>query len=404
MVFLKHLRIDHFNTIALMLPSIYAAGKPLTLGILGGGQLAKMTAQAAYRLGLQVAVIEHGAQSPAGCMTKHEFPEGWSNSEALEKFISVSDIVTLENEFISPDILRHIAERRQVFPSADTVALVQDKYIQKHTMKAAGIPVPHFVAADSVDDLTTFAAQQSYPIVIKTRTLGYDGYGNATARTDSDCHAAWNKFTTGDAPRTLMAESFVRFAKELAVIVARNRRGEVAVYPCVQTIQQQHICVTVLAPAPIEAPLLTKAQDMAVACVEAINGVGVFGIEMFLTLDDEILFNEIAPRPHNSGHYSIEACTASQFENCVRAVCNLPLGSPELITGGAAMINILGERNGQGIPDSVVDTLQHPYASLHLYGKKDSRVGRKMGHITALGSDVNQAFGRARDAVEALIW
>jgi len=387
-----------------MLPSIYAADRPLTLGILGGGQLAKMTAQAAYRMGLQVAVIEHGANSPAGCMTKQEFSEGWTNEEALERFILASDIVTLENEFISPAILRRIAERRLVFPSPDTIALVQDKFTQKNTMKAAGIPVPQFAAADTVEGLTAFAAEHSYPIVIKTRTLGYDGYGNATARTESDCHAAWNRFTTGDAPRELMAESFVRFAKELAVIVARNRRGEVAVYPCVQTIQQQHICVTVLAPAPIEAALQTKAQEMAVACVEAIDGVGVFGIELFLTLDDEILFNEIAPRPHNSGHYTIEACTASQFENCVRAVCNLPLGSPGLVTGGAAMINILGERNGPGVPDSVVDTLQHPFASLHLYGKKDSRVGRKMGHITALGADVNEAFGRARDAVEALIW
>ncbi len=387
-----------------MLPSIYAADRPLTLGILGGGQLAKMTAQAAYRMGLQVAVIEHGANSPAGCMTKQEFSEGWTNEEALERFILASDIVTLENEFISPDILRRIAERRLVLPSPDTIALVQDKFTQKNTMKAAGIPVPQFAAADTVEGLTAFAAEHSYPIVIKTRTLGYDGYGNATARTESDCHAAWNRFTTGDAPRELMAESFVRFAKELAVIVARNRRGEVAVYPCVQTIQQQHICVTVLAPAPIDAALQAKAQEMAVACVEAIDGVGVFGIELFLTLDDEILFNEIAPRPHNSGHYTIEACTASQFENCVRAVCNLPLGSPGLVTGGAAMINILGERNGPGVPDSVVDTLQHPYASLHLYGKKDSRVGRKMGHITALGADVNEAFGRARDAVEALIW
>ncbi|MFM8438289.1 MAG: 5-(carboxyamino)imidazole ribonucleotide synthase [Candidatus Kapaibacterium sp.] len=271
-------------------------------------------------------------------------------------------------------------------------------------MAAAGIPVPRFVAAGSTEELTAFAAEQSYPIVIKTRTLGYDGYGNATARTDSDCHAAWNRFTTGDAPRELMAESFVRFSKELAVIVARNRRGEVAVYPCVQTIQQQHICVTVLAPAPIEEALRSRAREMAVACVEAIGGVGVFGVEMFLTLDDEILFNEIAPRPHNSGHYTIEACTASQFENCVRAVCNLPLGSPDLVTGGAAMINILGERNGPGVPDSVVDTLNHRHASLHLYGKKDSRVGRKMGHVTALGADADQAFARARDAVEALIW
>ncbi len=387
-----------------MLPSIYAPDQVFTLGILGGGQLAKMTASAAYRLGLKVAIIEHGVDSPAGRMTKLDFPEGWSDAEALDKFIRASDVVTLENEFIDPAILEQIEERRQVFPSSKTLRLVQDKYIQKQTMQSAGVATAEYCAADSADDLVAFAQKNSFPIVIKTRKFGYDGYGNVTARNEAECRAAWQRFTTGDSPRTLMAESFVRFTKELAVMVARNRRGEIAVYPCTQTIQQNHICVSVLAPAPIEAELQRKAQEVAVGCVEAIEGVGVFGVEMFLGADDQIIFNEIAPRPHNSGHYSIEACTTSQFENCVRAVCNLPLGSADLHCGGAAMINILGERNGSGIPDSVVELFRHTHASLHLYGKKESRVGRKMGHLTALGSSMNEAFVRARDAVEALIW
>ncbi len=387
-----------------MLPSIYHPERALTIGILGGGQLAKMTAQAAYRMGLQVAIIEHAKDSPAGCMTKHEFSNGWNDEEELDRFISASDIVTLENEFIDPAILQRIEERRLVFPSSKTITLVQDKFTQKQTMKAAGIPVPNFIAAESAEELQAFAQEQGYPIVIKTRKFGYDGYGNVTARQAIDCTSAWNKFRNSDSPRDLMAEQFVRFTKELAVIVARNRRGESMVYPCTQTIQQNHICVSVLAPAPLEEELQQRAQDIALRCVEAIDGVGVFGIELFLTEDNEIVFNEIAPRPHNSGHYTIEACTTSQFENCVRAVCNLPLGSADMICGGAAMINILGERSGSGIPDSVVDTLKHPHASLHLYGKKDSRVGRKLGHLTALGSSLNQAFARARDAVEALIW
>lgn len=363
-----------------------------------------MLAQSAYKMGLRVAVIEHGADSPAGVMTKHEFTRGWNDEEELQEFIRVSDIVTLENEFIAPEILYKIAEHRLVFPAPETVALVQDKYTQKQTMANAGIPTPHFAACNSVEEITEFGAAHNFPIVIKTRKFGYDGYGNHTARNANECAVAWNKFMGGEEPRPVMAESFVNFIKELAVIVARNRRGEIAVYPCVQTIQQNHICVTVLAPAPIEQHIQQRAQEIAVACVEAINGVGVFGVELFLTQDDDIIFNEIAPRPHNSGHYTIEGCHTSQFENGIRAVCNLPLGSPELVGGAAAMINLLGERRGDGVPDSVVDFLKHPYASLHLYGKKESRIGRKMGHVTAVGQTVNEAFARARDAVEALIW
>jgi len=202
----------------------------------------------------------------------------------------------------------------------------------------------------------------------------------------------------------LLAESFVTFTKELAVMVARNRRGEVAVYPCVQTIQQGHICVSVLSPAPIEEHLRKQAQDIAVACVETIQGVGVFGVEMFLTLDDRILFNEIAPRPHNSGHYTIEACHASQYENCVRAVTNMPLGSPDMRVPAACMINLLGERNGSGIPDSVIEALKVSDVSLHLYGKKDSRRGRKMGHLTATGATIDDAFRSANNALEAFVW
>lgn len=387
-----------------MLPSIYQPQLPFTLGILGGGQLAKMTAQAAYQMGLRVAIIEHGHDSPAGVMTKLEFPDGWKNPEELEKFIAASDIITLENEFIDPAILDKIAEKRFVWPSADTMRLVQDKFTQKQTFSAAGIPMAKFAAISSVADLQQFGAEHRYPFVAKTRKYGYDGYGNATIKRETEIDMVWRRFTGGEEPRELMAESFVTFNKELAVMVARNKRGEIAVYPCVQTIQQGHICVTVLAPAPIEDHLQKRAQEIAVACVEAVGGVGMFGVEMFLTLQDEILFNEIAPRPHNSGHYTIEACHTSQFENTVRAVTNMPLGSAELKVPAAAMINLLGERSGSGIPDSVVDTLAVPGVALHLYGKKEVRTGRKMGHLTATGTTVDEAFATANKALDGFVW
>lgn len=387
-----------------MLPSIYRPSEPFTLGLLGGGQLAKMSAQEAYRMGLRVAIIEHGEGSPAGVMTKLDFPNGWNDPADLDAFITACDVVTLENEFIDPDILDTIAERRLVFPTPDTMRLVQDKFTQKQTFSAAGIPMAWFAAIETKEDLHVFGAEHGYPFVAKTRKYGYDGYGNATIKRDTEIDMVWRRFMEGEDTRPLMAESFVTFTKELSVMVARNRRGEVAVYECVQTIQQGHICVTVLAPAPIEAPLRARAQEIAVACVEAINGVGVFGVEMFLTTDDEILFNETAPRPHNSGHYTIEACHTSQFENHVRAVLNLPLGSPEMRVPAACMINLLGERGGSGIPDSVIEMLKVPGVSLHLYGKKDSRTGRKMGHLTATGHTVDEAFGKANLALERFVW
>ncbi|MBK9247556.1 MAG: 5-(carboxyamino)imidazole ribonucleotide synthase [Ignavibacteria bacterium] len=377
---------------------------PFTLGILGGGQLAKMLAQSAYQLGLRVAIIEHGADSPAGIMTKLEFSGGWNSDVDLELFISASDTITLENEFIDPKIVERIAEKRLVFPTAQTLEKIQDKYIQKQTFRSCGIPTTEFISLDSPEDAIEFGTKHGFPFIIKTRTLGYDGYGNATVRNSNDIHSVWRKFTESEEPRALMAEKFVHFTKELAVMVARNRRGEVAVYPCVETIQENHICRAVIAPAQVEKHLQLRAKEIALECVKAIDGVGMFGIELFLTNDGDILFNEIAPRPHNSGHYTIEACVTSQFENAVRAVCNLPLGSPEMIAPAAVMINILGERSGSAIPDSVVETLKIPTASLHLYGKSTSRKGRKMGHITALGSTSDEAMQSALNSAKSLIW
>ena len=387
-----------------MLPSIYNPTAPFTLGILGGGQLAKMTAQAAYRLGMRVAIIEHGEDSPAGVMTKLEFAGGWKDGAQLDAFIRASDIVTLENEFIDVRVLEEIAQRRLVWPSADTMLLVQDKLVQKQTFARADVPTTAFAEITSADDLHAFGESHGYPFVVKTRKYGYDGYGNATVKRATEIDMVWRRFMEGEEPRPLMAEAFVTFTKELAVMVARNRRGETAVYPCVQTIQQGHICVTVLAPAPIEEELQRKAQALALRCVEAVNGVGVFGVEMFLTTDDRILFNEIAPRPHNSGHYTIEACYTSQYENLVRAVTNMPLGSAEMQVGAACMINLLGERTGSGIPDDVIETLRVPQVALHLYGKKDSRIGRKMGHLTATADTIDSAFAKASMALDSLVW
>jgi 5-(carboxyamino)imidazole ribonucleotide synthase len=387
-----------------MLKSIYHQDKPFTLGILGGGQLAKMLASAAYRLGINVSIIENHDNSPAGDMTKGEFGKGWENIEELDQFIESCDIVTLENEFIDPKYLHYIEDKRQVFPSADTLELVQDKFIQKTTFKNAGLPVPEFEEIYSPDDLINFGKKYGYPFVIKARKYGYDGYGNATVFNEENTIEAWNKFNNDKIQRTLFAESFVDFSKELAVIVARNSDGEYEVYPCAETMQYRHICHEVIAPAEIDEVLHKEAKKIALSSVIAINGVGVFGVEMFLTRKHKIVINEIAPRPHNSGHYTIEACYTSQFENTIRAVCGLPLGSSSLIAPAACMINLLGQRDGIGTPENITELLRHNKIWLHLYNKKQSRIGRKMGHITALGNTQEEASSRARSAASAIVW
>lgn len=387
-----------------MLKSIYNIEKPLTLGILGGGQLAKMLALEAYKMGINIAIIENGANSPAGDMTKLEFTNGWNSQEDLEKFIEVSDIITLENEFIDPEILEKIEETRAVYPNSSTMRLVQDKFIQKQTFLKAGLPVPEFREINTLEEAIQFGNDYGYPLVIKARKYGYDGYGNATVFNESECKLAFQRFNEDKIKRPLMAEAFIEFNKEIAVLIARNKFDEFVVYPCVETIQYRHICHQVIAPAEIDASLLKLAQEIALASVEAINGVGLFGVEMFLTNDNKILINEIAPRPHNSGHYTIEACYTSQFENCIRAVCGLPLGSADMLAHAAVMINLLGNRNGSGVPDNVIELLRHNKAHLHLYNKKQSRIGRKMGHVTGLGNNQTEALSRAKSAADAIIW
>ena len=372
---------------------------PLTLGILGGGQLAKMLAMEAYRLGLNVAIIDNGDSTPAGDMTKLNFIKGWNDKNELDEFVEVSDIITLENEFISPDVLEYIEKSRQVFPSSNTMKLVQDKYIQKTTFQNNNIAVPQFSQINSLDELFDFSKKYGYPFLVKTRTLGYDGYGNMTIHNENDCELAWNKFNT----KKIMAEEFVDFEKEVAVMVARNKSGEVAIYPCVETIQKNHICHKVIAPAKINIDLSMQAKEMAKKAVESIDGIGVFGVEMFIT-SREVLLNEIAPRPHNSGHYTIEACYCSQYENTIRGILNLPLGSTEMKHNVVCMINLLGERDGIGVPQDVNSVLKFKHTKLHLYNKKHSRKGRKMGHLTTIGNDYDEVLKESQAAFNDFVW
>ena len=373
---------------------IHRSKRRFRIGIIGGGQLARMSAYAAYRFGFDVVILDREMHSPAGRVSPHAII-GWvTDEQAVASFAEQCDVVTLENEFVDAHRLE-VFERLglRMFPSSATISLIQDKLLQKETLAARGIPVPGFMPVDSVPDAEHAAAALHYPLLIKSRKMGYDGHGNVTVHAQKDLQEAVGRLTGRHAH--LMAEKFVRFRMELAVMIARTER-QTAAYPVVQTIQQNHICHSVLAPAQIEKRLRQRAEEIAIESVRAVDGIGIFGVEMFLTDDGEILVNEMAPRPHNSGHYSIEGCVTSQFENHIRAVCGLPLGSTAMVSPAAVMVNLLGKRSGASLTAVPAEALSDPGVHLHLYGKEYTREGRKMGHITILGQRHASLLKRAR--------
>ncbi len=374
---------------------------PALLGVLGGGQLARMTGEAASRLGVELAVMEKEPGSPAARIAAREVVGGWLDFDQLAALAEGTLAVTLENEFVDVATLEWLeAHGFVVYPTARTLALVQDKYEQKRFMREAGAPVVDCAPVASVEDVERAGAAWGWPLALKGRHGSYDGYGNATLRGPSDIAPAFARL--GFPARALYVERWAPFTRELAVMVARGRDGAIAVYPVVETVQRDHICHIVRAPAPGNAAVIERAASIAQRAVEAIGGVGVFGIELFESPDGEVLYNEIAPRPHNSGHYTIEGCVTSQFENHVRAVLGLPLGATTMTAPAVVMVNTLGVRNGPAEARGMARALAVPGAHVHVYGKLASRLGRKMGHVTALGATIEEAEATARAAADAL--
>jgi len=353
------------------------------LGILGGGQLGRMTLQAASVLGVDVVVGERFGDSPTARLTSHSvvFEYGWEDERALDELARLAPVVTLENEFVDAQVLRGLERRGcSVWPNPRCVATVQDKLLQKEALARAELPVPRFTS-----DLARLE-ELGWPVMLKARRDGYDGRGNILLHSEAELSEAAQALG-----RPAYAEAFVPFERQLAVLVVRGIDGTIVSYPTVETRQDQqlHICREVLAPADIPNEVSEQAQSIAIAAVQAVNGVGAFGVELFLLEEGEVLINELAPRPHNSGHYTIEACMTSQFSNHVRAVLGLPLGETTMRARAAAMVNLLG-----CVPD-LHEALKVPDTFVHLYGKVE-RPGRKVGHVTALGETTRQALQRAR--------
>jgi len=377
-------------------------GTPPRVGILGGGQLARMLTQAGHRLGLDITVLEAFADSPAEQVGARALVGDWSDPDTRDRFAAQVDLITLENEFVDHRALAAFeALGRPVRPGPAALAIIQDKLRQKQALAAAGLPVPPFRPVSEAADLLSAGREFGWPLVLKARRLGYDGKGNATLGGAAEAADAVARLGRDD-PEAIYVEAFYPFRHELSVLVVRGLDGATVAYGPVRTIQEDHICRFVIAPAALEARVAARAVAVAVGAVEAVGAIGVVGVELFLGADGEILVNELAPRPHNSGHYTLDACVTSQFENHWRAVLGWPLGDPALLSP-AAMANLLGARDGPARPAGLDAALAVPGVHIHLYGKREVRRGRKMGHLNAVAPTPEEALARARRAAQAIV-
>ena len=366
------------------------------IGIIGGGQLGRMMVKAAKRLGCTCVVLDPTPGSPAGQVAGHQIVGDYHDPSKLRELAESCDVTTFDIEDIDTETLIELEqEGRRIHPAPRLLALIQDKLTQKRLLSDAGIPTAAF-AEMSATDATAFAGF-GYPLVQKARRGGYDGRGVAVMRTEADFGRR--------LPVPSLVERFIPAEKEIAVLVARGADGDTRCYPVVEMLfrPEENLLDLLLAPADIPAATAAAAQALAVRTVEALGGVGIFGIEMFLTAEGELLVNEVAPRTHNSGHYTIEACVTDQFEQHLRAILGLPLGSTEPLSP-AAMINLLGSPGHRGRPliKGLAAALAIPGACVHIYGKASSQPYRKMGHVTVLDRDIGAARRKAEEVRERL--
>ncbi|ANU16536.1 5-(carboxyamino)imidazole ribonucleotide synthase [Planococcus maritimus] len=354
-----------------------------TIGIIGGGQLGRMMALAAKEAGFKIAVLDPGMDSPTGQVADVQIVAPFNDAQALEELAEVSDVITYEFENIDVDGLRHLSEIAYVPQGAELIGITQNRILEKQAIREAGVPVANYIEASSFDELQKQIAHLEYPFVVKTARGGYDGKGQQMVENEKQLAAAEALFQTGDC----VAEAFIDFTMEISVVIQRNTLGETAILPIGENIHKNHILHQTVVPARVSEETLTKAKVAAEAIAEHLQMIGTLAVEMFVLPNGEILVNELAPRPHNSGHYSIEATNISQFHQHIRAICGWPLREPKLWSP-AVMVNVLGEHVAQ----LTTKIAHYPDWSIHLYGKDEAKHKRKMGHVTILTEDVNQTL------------
>lgn len=372
-----------------------------TVGIVGGGQLGRMLALEARRMSIRTCVLDPDPDCPSGQVADEHVVGSYGDRMAAEELARRADVITYEFEHIDTTVIAHIESLRPVHPASRVLELVQHRFRQKQALHELGFPLPAFESVESRSELTEALSSLGSPAVLKTATSGYDGKGQAVIRDESDANRGYQMLHARS--EMLVLEEYVAFEKELSVICARDVQGNIVCYPVMENVHRRGILDTTIAPARIDVAIATSAQELAQAIMERLEVVGLLCVEMFLTADGRLLVNELAPRPHNSGHYTLDACPTSQFEQLLRALCSLPLGSTELMSP-VVMVNLLGDvwLQADGRPN-FAEALAVPGVKLHLYGKRDVRRGRKMGHLSALGPTLDAAEERARAAHRALV-
>ena len=363
-----------------------------TLGIVGGGQLGRMLALAARSLGYRVHVYAPESDPPAGPVANRVEQAGFHDRDRVARFARGVQAATFEFENIPLQAMQWIEEEGVLRPSSDVLRIAQDRILEKQFLQRHGFPATPARPIRSLDNLVAAVKDLGLPAVLKRSTMGYDGKGQCVLRSAAETGAAWQAMEG----RESILEAWVDYEKELSVIIARTTDGQMASFPVFENSHLDHILDLTFAPADITREIGDQAVAIGKDLAAQLGVVGLLTVELFLTSDGRVLVNELAPRTHNSGHLTIDACITSQFEQQVRAVCGLPLGDPGL-RGGAAMVNLLGNLWSEASPDWC-RALEDPCVKLHLYDKQPPRPGRKMGHMTVQAGTAREAIERVREA------
>lgn len=370
-----------------------ALGPGATIGVLGGGQLGRMMAVAARQMGYRIVVLDPSPRCPTAQVSDGVVVGTLDDVEAARHLASQVDVITLDTEHVPADVLDALEPIAPVRPGPAVLRTIQDRLVQKQFLDRIGLPQ---AAWAPVDDLPAALARVGRPAILKVRRAGYDGKGQVRIDRDGDALAQLAKLRGEPA----VAEEVVGFSREISVILARGQGGQIQIYPIAENVHRRHVLHTTRAPAPMPEARRKRAEDIAVSVAEALGHVGVMAVEMFELADGRLLVNEIAPRTHNSGHYTYGACATSQFEQHIRAVCGVPLGDPRALTG-AVMVNLIGDLWNKG-PPAWHEVLARPEARLHLYGKDAPAPGRKMGHVVLLDDDTDRALATAEALIATL--
>ena len=367
------------------------------LGIIGGGQLGMMITEAAQNLPNEISeiiVLDPTENCPAAQMGAHQIIADFKNKDAIVELSQKSDIITYEIESGDSDVLKSVEKNAEINPSPETLKIIQDKFLQKTFLKENQIPVADFIEINNIEDVKTGMNSFGYPALLKARRDAYDGRGNFKINSEDEIQKAFDYFKG----QKLLLEKFIPFKMEVSVIASRNTKGQIKTYPLVENIHEENILRETIAPARVSDEIIKKAESIANSTMTVLKGAGVFGIEMFVNQENQIIINEIAPRVHNSGHHTLQSSETSQFEQHLRAILGLELGSTKLLHP-TIMYNILGSKSFEG--KYLPLELSEPNVFLKMYGKEISKPSRKLGHFNLVAKE-NETIDQLLEKLETL--